>query len=103
MFLKSHRPGASSAAQGLRGRADVGAHRELRERRARRDAVRRVRASPLGRAAQFPGERRAHRARCLPHYFFEPVHDNTSDIIHVAHATHGLWSVHASISHVLLW
>lgn len=74
MFLKSHRPGASSAAQGLRGRADVGAYRELRERRARRDAVRRVRASPLGRAAQFPGERRAHRARCLPHYFFEPVH-----------------------------
>ena len=74
MFLKSHRPGASSAAQGLRGRADVGAHRELRERREGRDAVRRVRASPLGRAAQFPGERRAHRARCLPHYFFEPVH-----------------------------
>ena len=31
MFLKSHRPGASSAAQGFRSGADVGARREVRE------------------------------------------------------------------------
>ena len=55
MFLKSHRPGASSAAQGLRSGADVGARRELRERPASGDAVRRLRACPLGRASQFPG------------------------------------------------
>lgn len=75
MFLKSHRPGASSAAQGLRGRADVGAHSgELREWPARRDAVRRVRLGPLGFQGAVPRGTQGPRARCLPHYFFEPVH-----------------------------
>lgn len=66
MFLKSHRPGASSAAQGLRRGTDVGARRELRERPAGGDAVRRVRACPLGRAVQFPGNAGPiARAACL--------------------------------------
>ena len=66
MFLKSHRPGASSAAQGLRRGADVGARWELRERPASGDAVRRLRACPLGRAAQFPGNAGPiARAACL--------------------------------------
>ena len=65
MFLKSHRPGASSAAQGLRRGADVGAHRELRSGG----------CVPVPWVARCSSRgTQGHRAGCLPHYFFEPVH-----------------------------